>query len=81
VALLFFFFSFFAHRSPQALHNVFGPLGPFRHSGESRVPQSVHTYSSEALSFFFFSPVRGSRSTGIAIPASPLIKWDWRCPL
>lgn len=29
---------------PQALHNVFGPLGPFRHSGESDVPQSVHWY-------------------------------------
>src|SRR4051794_26530585 len=36
-------------------------------------PQSVQTYSSATLSFFFFSPVRGSRSMGIAIPASPLI--------
>jgi hypothetical protein len=38
---------------PQALHNVFGPFGPFRHSGESSVPQSVQTYSSATLSFFF----------------------------
>lgn len=35
---LFLFFSFFAHRKPQALHRVLGPLGPFLHSGESRVP-------------------------------------------
>jgi hypothetical protein len=33
-----FFFSFFAQRSPHALHSVLGPVGPFRHSGESSVP-------------------------------------------
>jgi hypothetical protein len=33
-----FLFSFLAQRSPQALQSVFGPLGPFRHSGESSVP-------------------------------------------
>ena len=33
-----FFFSFFAQRKPHALHKVFGPVGPFRHSGESSVP-------------------------------------------
>jgi hypothetical protein len=33
-----FFFSFFAHRRPHALQRLFGPVGPFRHSGESRVP-------------------------------------------
>lgn len=32
------FFSFLAHRRPQALQSVLGPLGPFRHSGESMVP-------------------------------------------
>lgn len=34
----FRFFSFLAQRSPHALQSVFGPLGPFRHSGESSVP-------------------------------------------
>lgn len=32
------FFSFLAHRKPHALQSVLGPLGPFRHSGESMVP-------------------------------------------
>lgn len=32
------FFSFLAHRRPQALQSVLGPLGPLRHSGESSVP-------------------------------------------
>lgn len=35
----FLFFSFLAHRRPHALHSVLGPLGPLRHSGESRVPE------------------------------------------
>ena len=35
---VFRFFSFLAQRKPQALHSVFGPLGPFLHSGESSVP-------------------------------------------
>lgn len=53
------FFSFFAHRKPHALHSVLGPFGPLRHSGESSVPQSAHTYSSATLSFFlsFFAAV------------------------
>lgn len=64
----------FAHLSPQALHNVFGPLGPFLHSGLSRVPQSVQTYSSAIFCFFFFSEVwRLSLSIGIGTPASPRI--------
>ena len=58
---------------PQALHNVLGPLGPFLHSGESNVPQSVHTYSSATFSFFFLSPARPSLSADMAIPTSPLI--------
>jgi hypothetical protein len=33
-----FLFSFLAHRRPQALQSVLGPLGPLRHSGESSVP-------------------------------------------
>ncbi len=84
-----FFFSFLAQRRPHALQRVFGPLGPLRHSGESKVPiivsihvqvrhrgnlpQSVQTYSSGNLIFFFLSP-RNSLSRGIAMPASPLIK-------
>jgi hypothetical protein len=36
-----FFFSFFAQRRPHALHSVLGPVGPFRHSGESSVPVSI----------------------------------------
>lgn len=32
------FFSFLAQRRPQALQSVLGPLGPFLHSGDSRVP-------------------------------------------
>ncbi|KAG9967029.1 hypothetical protein KCU61_g361, partial [Aureobasidium melanogenum] len=69
-----FFFSFLAHRKPHALHNVLGPLGPLRHSGLSRVPQSAQTYSSATLSFFFFSLVPSrSLSSKIAMPASPLI--------
>lgn len=38
-AVGFVFFSFLAQRRPQALQRVFGPVGPFRHSGESRVPE------------------------------------------
>ena len=30
---------------PHALQRVLGPSGPFLHSGESEVPQSVHMYS------------------------------------
>lgn len=37
--MLFRFFSFLAHLKPHALHSVFGPLGPFLHSGESSVPR------------------------------------------
>lgn len=32
------FFVRFAQRSPQALQSVLGPVGPFRHSGESTRP-------------------------------------------
>src|ERR1700748_2768944 len=67
---------------PQALQRVFGPLGPLRHSGESNVPQSVQTYSSATLSFFFFSElVLLSRSGSIAIPASPLISAGLMAPV
>lgn len=64
----------FAHLKPQALQRVFGPLGPFRHSGLSRVPQSVHTYSSAIFCFFFLSELcRLSLSIGIGTPTSPRI--------
>src|ERR1700753_1203710 len=67
---------------PQALQRVFGPLGPLRHSGESNVPQSVRTYSSATLSFFFFSElVLLSRSGSIAIPASPVISAGRMAPV
>lgn len=39
------FLVFLAHRRPQALHRVFGPFGPFLHSGDSKVPHPVQTFS------------------------------------
>lgn len=64
----------FAHLKPQALQRVFGPFGPFRHSGLSSVPQSVHTYSSAIFCFFFLSELcRLSLSIGIGTPTSPRI--------
>lgn len=47
--LLGFFFSFFAQRRPHALHSVFGPVGPFRHSGESSVPVTVSSRSAKGM--------------------------------
>src|ERR1700761_2921885 len=67
---------------PHALQRVFGPFGPLRHSGESNVPQSVQTYSSATLSFFFLSELALlSRSGSIAMPASPFISAGLMAPV
>ena len=49
--------------------------------GAVNLPQSVQTYSSVVFNFFFFSPGRESRSTGIAMPASPLIRVGLALPV
>jgi hypothetical protein len=72
----------FGDSRPHALHSVLGPFGPLRHSGESKVPQSVHTYSSAILSFFFLSEeFLPSRSSDICMPASPRIRFGLASPV
>jgi len=75
------------HRRPQALQSVFGPSGPFLHSGDSNVPNPLVTKRSSNKLFnlrqlaqmrpsclvnLLLSPsAQTSRLLGIWIPASP----------
>jgi hypothetical protein len=43
-----------AYRRPHALHNSFGPLGPFLHSGESVLWHWVHILGTSEVSAAFF---------------------------